>query len=81
MILSEFAGAAQSLNGSLLVNPCEWIVPLAGTLPSEVVGDVQSTADAINTALTMTPDLRKSNWQKLYAVSAPSIILALADMR
>jgi trehalose-6-phosphate synthase len=25
MILSEFAGAAQSLNGSLLINPCKWI--------------------------------------------------------
>ena len=24
MILSEFAGAAQSLNGSLIINPCEW---------------------------------------------------------
>ena len=24
MILSEFAGAAQSLNGSLLINPCKW---------------------------------------------------------
>jgi trehalose-6-phosphate synthase len=23
MILSEFAGAAQSLNGSLIINPCE----------------------------------------------------------
>lgn len=51
MILSEFAGAAQSLNGSLLVNP--W--------------DVQSTADAIHAALTMSPEQRKSNWQKLFA--------------
>jgi trehalose-6-phosphate synthase len=24
MILSEFAGAAQSLNGSLIINPCGW---------------------------------------------------------
>jgi hypothetical protein len=24
MILSEFAGAAQSLNGSLIINPCEY---------------------------------------------------------
>ncbi|KAK8844564.1 alpha,alpha-trehalose-phosphate synthase (UDP-forming) [Kwoniella newhampshirensis] len=51
MILSEFAGAAQSLNGSLLINP--W--------------DVQSTADAIQVALTMSAETRKSNWQKLYA--------------
>ncbi|TYJ55489.1 alpha,alpha-trehalose-phosphate synthase (UDP-forming) [Cryptococcus floricola] len=50
MILSEFAGAAQSLNGSLLINP--W--------------DVQSTADAIHQSLTLGPEQRKSNWQKLY---------------
>ncbi|KAL7420149.1 Trehalose-6-P synthase/phosphatase complex synthase subunit [Cryptotrichosporon argae] len=50
MILSEFAGAAQSLNGSLIINP--W--------------DVQSTADAIHAALTMSGEQRKSNWEKLY---------------
>nr|ODN88929.1 alpha,alpha-trehalose-phosphate synthase (UDP-forming) [Cryptococcus depauperatus CBS 7841] len=50
MILSEFAGAAQSLNGSLLINP--W--------------DVQSTADAIYQALTLKPEQRKSNWEKLF---------------
>ncbi|ODN81295.1 alpha,alpha-trehalose-phosphate synthase [UDP-forming] 1 [Cryptococcus wingfieldii CBS 7118] len=50
MILSEFAGAAQSLNGSILINP--W--------------DVQSTADAIHQSLTMGPEQRSSNWQKLY---------------
>ena len=53
MILSEFAGAAQSLNGSLLINP--W--------------DVQSTADAIHTALTMSEEQKKNNWQKLFSVS------------
>ena len=52
MILSEFAGAAQSLNGSLLINP--W--------------DVQSTADAINVALGLSAQQRYSNWQKLWAV-------------
>lgn len=50
MILSEFAGAAQSLNGSLLINP--W--------------DVQSTADAIHVALTLSGEQRQSNWQKLF---------------
>ncbi|OCF59986.1 alpha,alpha-trehalose-phosphate synthase [UDP-forming] 1 [Kwoniella mangroviensis CBS 10435] len=50
MVLSEFAGAAQSLNGSILINP--W--------------DVQSTADAIHQALEMGPEQRKSNWQKLF---------------
>ena len=67
MILSEFAGAAQSLNGSILVNP--W--------------DVQSTADAIAMALDLSKQQRHSNWQKLWAVSErffplfPSRILKL----
>lgn len=51
MILSEFAGAAQSLNGSLIINP--W--------------DTQSTADTIYAALTMSSHQRKDNWQKLFA--------------
>ncbi|KAK4684050.1 hypothetical protein P7C73_g6155, partial [Tremellales sp. Uapishka_1] len=51
MILSEFAGAAQSLNGSLIINP--W--------------DVQSTADAIHVALTMSSEQRKSNFEKLFS--------------
>ncbi|KAG9010063.1 Trehalose-6-P synthase/phosphatase complex synthase subunit [Tulasnella sp. 427] len=50
MILSEFAGAAQSLNGSLVVNP--W--------------DSQAVADAIHEALTMDPETRKANQQKLF---------------
>ncbi|KAI5455051.1 Trehalose-6-P synthase/phosphatase complex synthase subunit [Naganishia albida] len=50
MILSEFAGAAQSLNGSVIMNP--W--------------DVQSTADAIHAAVTMDAETRKSNHEKLW---------------
>ncbi|KAG8928390.1 Trehalose-6-P synthase/phosphatase complex synthase subunit [Tulasnella sp. 417] len=50
MILSEFAGAAQSLNGSLVVNP--W--------------DSQAVADAIHDAVTMDAETRKSNQQKLF---------------
>ncbi|KAL7417205.1 trehalose 6-p synthase [Mrakia frigida] len=49
MILSEFAGAAQSLNGSLIINP--W--------------DVHSTANAIHEAMTMDPETRKANFNKL----------------
>lgn len=49
MILSEFAGAAQSLNGSIIVNP--W--------------DRFAVADAIYTALTMDPDSRRANYEKL----------------
>ena len=52
MILSEFAGAAQSLNGSIVVNP--W--------------DSQQVANAIHEAVTMEPDTRKENHKKLFKV-------------
>lgn len=50
MILSEFAGAAQSLNGSLVVNP--W--------------DSQQVADAIHEAVTMEAATRAENHRKLF---------------
>ncbi|TFY80539.1 hypothetical protein EWM64_g3477 [Hericium alpestre] len=50
MILSEFAGAAQSLNGSIVVNP--W--------------DVQQVADAIHEAVTMDAETRAENHRKLF---------------
>lgn len=50
MILSEFAGAAQSLNGSIVVNP--W--------------DSQQVADAIHEAVTMDADTRAENHRKLF---------------
>lgn len=50
LILSEFAGAAQSLNGSIIVNP--W--------------NTEGLANAIHEAVTMPEDLRISNFQKLY---------------
>lgn len=50
MILSEFAGAAQSLNGSLVVNP--W--------------DSQQVADAIHEAVTMDAETRSENHRKLF---------------
>ncbi|CAK5268749.1 unnamed protein product [Mycena citricolor] len=50
MILSEFAGAAQSLNGSLIVNP--W--------------DSQQVADAIHEAVTMDAATRAENHRKLF---------------
>ncbi|CAG8572289.1 645_t:CDS:2 [Funneliformis caledonium] len=49
LILSEFAGAAQSLNGSIIVNP--W--------------NTDELANAIHEAVTMSDDLRKSNYIKL----------------
>ncbi|CAB4433291.1 unnamed protein product [Rhizophagus irregularis] len=50
LILSEFAGAAQSLNGSIIVNP--W--------------NTEELANAIHEAVTMPEDIRKSNYEKLY---------------
>lgn len=50
MILSEFAGAAQSLNGSIVVNPWN-------------IGDM---AEAIHEALTMPPERREANHNKLF---------------
>ena len=52
MILSEFAGAAQSLNGSIVVNP--W--------------DSQQVANAIHEAVTMDSETRKENHRKLFKV-------------
>ncbi|TPX40390.1 alpha,alpha-trehalose-phosphate synthase (UDP-forming) [Synchytrium endobioticum] len=50
LILSEFAGAAQSLNGSIIVNP--W--------------NTEEMAQAIHDAVTMPDDVRKANHQKLW---------------
>jgi trehalose 6-phosphate synthase len=50
MILSEFAGAAQSLNGSNVDNP--W--------------DSQQVADAIHEAVSMPSDVRAENHRKLF---------------
>jgi len=49
MILSEFAGAAQSLNGALIVNP--W--------------NTEELSGAIHDAVTMTPEQREANFRKL----------------
>ncbi|KIH93906.1 alpha,alpha-trehalose-phosphate synthase (UDP-forming) [Sporothrix brasiliensis 5110] len=49
LILSEFAGAAQSLNGSLIINP--W--------------NTEDVAKAIYTAVTMPAEQRDGNFQKL----------------
>jgi trehalose 6-phosphate synthase len=50
LILSEFTGAAQSLNGSLIVNP--W--------------NTEEMSTAIFDALTMSEEKRRNNHQKLY---------------
>ncbi|KAI9901308.1 hypothetical protein N3K66_003125 [Trichothecium roseum] len=49
MVLSEFTGAAQSLNGSLIVNP--W--------------NTEEVANAIHDAVTMSPEQREVNYRKL----------------
>ncbi|KAJ3108898.1 Trehalose-6-P synthase/phosphatase complex synthase subunit [Phlyctochytrium bullatum] len=50
LILSEFAGAAQSLNGSIIVNP--W--------------NTEELAQALYDAVTMPEDTRASNHHKVY---------------
>ncbi|QLG70257.1 hypothetical protein HG535_0A01950 [Zygotorulaspora mrakii] len=50
LILSEFTGAAQSLNGALIVNP--W--------------NTDELSDAINEALTLPDEKKDANWEKLY---------------
>ncbi len=49
LVLSEFAGAAQSLNGSLVINP--W--------------NTEELADAMHEAVTMGEEQRSVNYQKL----------------
>jgi trehalose-6-phosphate synthase len=51
MILSEFTGAAQSLSGSVLVNP--W--------------NTEELANALHNAVTMTDEQRQVNYQRLAA--------------
>lgn len=51
LILSEFAGAAQSLNGSIIVNP--W--------------NMKEMSEAIKKALTMSPNKRKENCDLLFS--------------
>ncbi|KAH8922502.1 glycosyltransferase family 20 protein [Atractiella rhizophila] len=50
LILSEFAGAAHSLNGSIIANP--W--------------NTEELAEAIHKAVTMSPEIRKENFEKLF---------------
>ena len=50
LVLSRFAGAAQELDGALLVNP----------------HDIAATAAAIAAALTMPPDERVARWRAMY---------------
>ncbi|KAJ1721086.1 Trehalose-6-P synthase/phosphatase complex synthase subunit [Coemansia erecta] len=50
LILSEFAGAAQSLNGSIIIN--SW--------------NIEEVSAAINQALSMSAEQREDNFNKLY---------------
>ncbi|ODQ80429.1 glycosyltransferase family 20 protein [Babjeviella inositovora NRRL Y-12698] len=51
LILSEFAGAAQSLNGAIIVNP--W--------------NIEELAASLQEALTLPVEKREANWLKLFA--------------
>lgn len=50
LILSEFTGAAQSLNGALIVNP--W--------------NTDDMSESINEVLTLSSEKKEANWEKLY---------------
>ena len=50
LVLSEFTGAAQSLNGSIVVNP--W--------------NTEELAGALQEAVTMSDELRAANFAKLF---------------
>ncbi|KAJ1916209.1 Trehalose-6-P synthase/phosphatase complex synthase subunit [Mycoemilia scoparia] len=50
LILSEFAGAAQSLNGSIIVN--SW--------------NIQEVSEALHEALSRTPETRETDFNNLY---------------
>lgn len=50
LILSEFAGAAQSLNGAIIVNP--W--------------NIDELSDAINEGLTISDEKRAANFDKMF---------------
>ncbi|TQB72685.1 hypothetical protein MPDQ_006550 [Monascus purpureus] len=64
LILSEFAGSASIFSGhELLVNP--W--------------DYRQCADAINTALEMTPEHKQRNWQYLYDRMAPHTAISWCE--
>jgi len=52
LVLSEFAGAAQSLNGAIIVNP--W--------------NTEELAEGIHDAVTMPESVRKANHDKLYSI-------------
>lgn len=59
--------ASQSLAGSLIINPCEYLFLQWDC--ADYSGDVDSTASAIHTALTLSPQVREQNWTKLFSVS------------
>lgn len=50
LVVSEFAGAAQSMKGCIIINP--W--------------DIGETMDGLRTALTLTPKEREANWKKMW---------------
>jgi hypothetical protein len=80
LILSEFAGAAQSLAGSLIINPCKSHFLPIGTAADDT-GDCQQTADSILSALTLSAEQRASNWGKLWNVShLPHMEAKLTDI-
>lgn len=61
--------ASQSLAGSLIINPCMSSTSRPAQMLTLSLGDVDQTAKAINSALTLSAETRAQNWTKLFAVS------------
>jgi trehalose 6-phosphate synthase len=65
MILSEFAGAAHSLNGSIIVNPVRSSFEDGGIAETGHQWNIDEVANGIHAALTMDPQARSANYEKL----------------
>lgn len=73
MILSEFAGAAHSLNGSIIFNPVRrgfLVYPCRRTafdlfIDRMLQWNIEEAANGIHAAMTMDPKTRSENYGKL----------------
>lgn len=74
MILSEFAGAAHSLNGSIIVNPVSpssiFPEPYGLLTSSFDQWNIEEVAKGIHAAMTVDPDTRADNYKKLSTYGA-----------
>ena len=71
MILSEFAGAAHSLNGSIIVNPVRLLrARQQHSISSQ--WNIEEVANSIHAAMTIDPETRAANYAKLSQYGMPT---------